>query len=418
MNKDNHFKHGLLGATITCCLLFSLNTAGQETDSTRCEQQKKTHHTLKSRLYQVRDYLDSAAVRKVDPLYVEVPKNPWRVILHTKVKATDVDYMNTVHEPGPNNYSDWDICFRPPVGTSIGVWVGYRGLGVSYSQSLTQNSGRYFSLSTTAAKYGLTFRLRKFQISKINLSYTYYENGEIADEDENEYETYAPVWIRSIYLNGYYVFNGRRYSQAAAYSQSDIQRRSAGSFLVGATWYQSSLNFSDIMNAGIMLLSYNVGRIKSEQANIGFGYGYNLVPCRGLVINAMAMPNISVYNRVSTYTYDFNYCLPFDDEVADDYGEWNRETRTWANGQTHKPVPLDNPDTPTWQDDIDMWDVGSESKHTWLRFNVDVRVGMAYNWKNYFVGLQAQFNNYSYSKGECKVRLFDWYARAALGVRL
>jgi hypothetical protein len=28
--------------------------------------------------------------------------------------------------------------------------------------------------------------------------------------------------------------------------------------------------------------------------------------------------------------------------------------------------------------------------------------GMAYNWKNYFVGLQAQFNNYSYSKGECK----------------
>ena len=35
-----------------------------------------------------------------------------------------------------------------------------------------------------------------------------------------------------------------------------------------------------------------------------------------------------------------------------------------------------------------------------------------------FVGLQAQFNNYSYSKGECKVRLFDWYARAALGVRL
>ena len=45
-------------------------------------------------------------------------------------------------------------------------------------------------------------------------------------------------------------------------------------------------------------------------------------------------------------------------------------------------------------------------------------VGMAYNWKNYFVGLQAQFNNYSYSKGESKVRLFDWYARAALGVRL
>ena len=28
----------------------------------------------------------------------------------------------------------------------------------------------------------------------------------------------APVWIRSVYINGYYVFNGRRYSQAAAYN--------------------------------------------------------------------------------------------------------------------------------------------------------------------------------------------------------
>ena len=418
MNKVNHFMRGLLGSLIFCCLLFSLNAAGQNADSIASEQPLKSHHTLKTRLYQVRDYLDSAAVRKVDPLYVEVPKKPWRVILRSKVKSTDVDYMNTIYEPEPNKYSDWEICFRPPVGTSIGIWVGYRGLGVSYSQSLTKNSGRYFSISSTAAKYGFNFRLTKFQMSKILLSYKYYEDGEVADEDEDECETFAPVWIRSIYNNGYYVFNGRRYSQAAAYSQSDIQRRSAGSFLDGATWYQSSLNFSDILNAGIMLLSYNVGRIKSEQANIGIGYGYNFVPFRGFVINAMAMPNISVYNRVSTYKYDFNYCLPFEDDVIDDFGEWNKETRTWANGKTHKPMTAGSLDEPTWQNDIDMWDVGSESKYTWLRFNVDMRVGMAYNWKNYFVGLQAQFNNFSYSKDQCKVRLFDWYARASLGVRL
>jgi hypothetical protein len=28
----------------------------------------------------------------------------------------------------------------------------------------------------------------------------------------------APVWIRSVYINGYYVFNGRRYSQAASWA--------------------------------------------------------------------------------------------------------------------------------------------------------------------------------------------------------
>ena len=40
-----------------------------------------------------------------------------------------------------------------------------------------------------------------------------------------EGELFSPVWIRSVYVNGYYVFNGRRYSQAAAYNQSVIQRR-------------------------------------------------------------------------------------------------------------------------------------------------------------------------------------------------
>ena len=53
-----------------------------------------------------------------------------------------------------------------------------------------------------------------------------------------------------------------------------------------------------------------------------------------------------------------------------------------------------------------------------LRLNVDLRLGIAYNWSNYFIGLQAQFNNFSYKKDECKVNLFDAYARLSFGVRL
>ena len=45
-------------------------------------------------------------------------------------------------------------------------------------------------------------------------------------------------------------------------------------------------------------------------------------------------------------------------------------------------------------------------------------IGIAYNWKNYFIGAQAQFNRLSYKKGECKVVLIDGYARLSLGMRL
>lgn len=54
----------------------------------------------------------------------------------------------------------------------------------------------------------------------------------------------------------------------------------------------------------MIYLSQGVGRILIHQANLGIGYGYNFVPLRGLVINAMAMPTVSVYNKVKVNLYD------------------------------------------------------------------------------------------------------------------
>ena len=245
------------------------------------------------RLHQLQQYLDDKAKAKVDPHYIEVPEKPWRVILRYKENVVDVDYSQSLDLPQTNEHSDWNLCFEPPVASSVGFWVGYRGTGVSYSKSLTKNAGRYYSLSSTGAKYGFNFRLRRFNTSDAELSSTDYENGQPTGVP---YDTVvsmpSPVWIRSVYINGYYVFNGRRYSQAAAYSQSVIQRRSAGSLLLGATWYQSSFDYDDIQNAVYMIIGHGIYRAKVHQANLGIGYGYNWVPLRGLVVNAMAMPTI------------------------------------------------------------------------------------------------------------------------------
>ena len=67
---------------------------------------------------------------------------------------------------------------------------------------------------------------------------------------------------------------------------------------------------------------------------------------------------------------------------------------------------------------FDWWDAESETDYSMLRFNVDLRLGIAYNWRNYFIGLQAQYNNFNYKKDKSKVNLFDAYAQIALGVRL
>ena len=415
-----------------CGVLFSMNVAAQEAgvpdtmqvqdsllvaDSAKVQDNRKT---LMGRLHQVQEYLDAKARKKVDANYIEVPDKPWRVMLRYKESLIDVDYDNSLIEPKTGDHMDWKLHFQPPVATSIGFWVGYRGTGISYSFPITKKAGRQFSITSTGAKYGFNFQLRRFSTNEAVLSYQLTEGGKVIEEvnDESGYLN-AAAWIRSVYLNGYYVFNGRRYSQAAAYNQSVIQRRSAGSLLVGATWYQSSFDYGDMENKMMIFLANNVYRIKLHQANIGVGYGYNWVPCRGLVVNAMAMPTISVYNRVKVYKYKSNY--DFFGETAgitDDYGEWNKETHMWANGKEQKPLVLDIDEGYDWTDDVDLWGEEEDTTYSMLKLNVDLRLGIAYNWKNWFIGAQAQFNNFNYSKDACKVNLFDAYARISLGMRL
>ena len=399
----------MIGRIIICCLLFSLSVGiSAQSDSAQ------TTHTVMDRLRQVQQYLDNKARKKVDPKYIEVPDKPWRVILRYKENGVDVDYEHSTEFPATNESVEWKLCFEPPIASSVGFWVGYRGLGFSYSKSLTKNAGRYYSFSTTGAKYGLNFRLRRFKTGDAEFSASAYKDGKMDGEPyDTAFNMPSPVWIRSVYINGYYVFNGRRYSQAAAYNQSVIQRHSAGSLLLGATWYQSSFDYSDMANGYFMIFGDGVSRIKVHQANIGVGYGYNWVPLRGLVVNVMAMPTVSVYNRVKVYNYDFNYYLA-PKEPIDDYGEWDKNTKLWANGKPDKPLTM----LKEGANDIYYWDEASETSYSALHLNLDLRLGIAYNWKDYFIGLQGQYNNFIYKKDNVKVSIFDAYARIALGVRL
>ena len=404
----------MIGRMIICCLLFSLNTVAQEKETIDSVSTQESKPNLMERLHQVQQYLDTKAKAKVDPTYIEVPDKPWRVILRYKENAVDVDYSQSLDIPAYNEHADWNLCFEPPLASSIGFWVGYRGTGFSYSKSLTKNAGRYYSISSTGAKYGFNFRLRRFNTKDARFSSTdrNLETG-VESEIDSAVIMPSPVWIRSVYINGYYVFNGRRYSQAAAYNQSVIQRHSAGSFLLGATWYQSSFDYSDYTNAAYMIIGHGTHRIKVHQANLGIGYGYNWVPLRGLVVNVMAMPTISVYNRVKAYKYETNYDLSAEQSV-DDFGNWNPETRRWANAKTHKPLLMhDNSNS-----QFDYWDIEPDVNYSMLRLNLDLRLGIAYNWSNYFISTQAQYNNFHYKSDNCKVNIYDAYARLAFGVRL
>jgi hypothetical protein len=93
----------------------------------------------------------------------------------------------------------------------------------------------------------------------------------------------------------YYIFNHRRFSYPAAFTQSYIQRRSAGSWLAGISYQGGSLKTTDEM-----LRKYSDvadTRVYVGHVGIGGGYGYNLVLGKKWLFNLSALPSFVVYNR-------------------------------------------------------------------------------------------------------------------------
>ena len=360
-----------------------------------------TEETNKSKLLnKAKDFVDKRWVKNVDTLYIQNPKQVWRISLDSYLSQSDL-LMKSVID-GTNIGAEGDVKCQPrirtDVSTSVGVRVGYKGLAAHYAINVAGDKGRDFSLSSSGTWYCVHFRLHEFKTKEPQVHY----EGNFYPEDggDPEWESRTDKWIlsspikaKTMVLDGYYIFNKRRFSYKAAYRQSVIQKRSAGSWLAGAMFYYSDFRFDDVANAQLILNMGDVGRIKQWEANIGAGYGYNFVPAKGWLISAMAMPMVTLYNRVKSYSYD-SYVR----ELAEDE-EW------------HDPEEVEEKDR--WLKEMD-----TDAHNNRIRLNFNARLSLTYNFDRYFVNVNGQFYNFGYHHKSNSGRLNDWFANVAFGVRL
>jgi hypothetical protein len=356
----------------------------------------------KNKLFnKAKDFVDKKWVKNVDTLYIQNPKQVWRVSLDSYLSQSDLEMKSTID--GSVLYSDVEGALkchpriRTDVSTSIGVRVGYKGLAAHYAFNVAGDKGRDLSVSSSGTWYCVHFRLHEFKTKEPQVKY---EGNFINYDGTTEWQSFSDRWTlsspikaKTVVLDGYYIFNKRRFSYKAAYRQSVIQKRSAGSWLAGAMFYYSDFRFDNDVNANLIMSMGDVGRIKQWQANVGAGYGYNFVPAKGWLISAMAMPMVTLYNHVKTDTYDSNLRqLAIDEEEHDD----------------DELLP----------EDYRITKVGSESHNSRISLNFNARLSLTYNWSRYFVNLNGQFYNFRYHHKDHRGNLNDWYANATIGVRL
>lgn len=161
----------------------------------------------------------------------------------------------------------------------------YRGIGVGVALNPLKWSGKNKDYELNLNSYGNRFGGEIVYQSSKTL------HGDVVSDNGTVQIDKGYVAMDAMNINLYYVFNHRRFSYPAAFSQSYLQRRSAGSWMLGL-----SAEGSRVKITGNEAIGMEDGRIRMVEVGIGGGYGYNLVTRRWL-FHLSAVPTLMVYTH-------------------------------------------------------------------------------------------------------------------------
>ena len=332
------FRHILFSAIL---LAFANEAAAQTL--TQTERRARLDSALAARYYRT----------PYDTNFVIRPEGTLTLKLRLNQTGNDFHAKGTVN----GFYSEADL--KTSHKTTMSIGVSYRGISAAVAINPAKMKGLYKDYE---------FNLNYYS-SRLSLDFSYQRSETLAgdftgDRGDLRLES-GEALLKVLNIAGYYTFNHRRFSYPAAFTQSYIQRRSAGSWLAGISYQGGSIKTTDDLKAR----NPNAPdvRIYIGHVGIGGGYGYNWVPSKKWLLHLSILPTVVVYNR-------------------------NNMT---VNGKR------------------------KEAQHMRLNMLFNERAAVVYNFSpRYFASLTAVVNNSVFKDDNVTVNQNKWRARASFGMRL
>lgn len=291
---------------------------------------------------------------KYDTAYIGRPDARWTIKYRGNLSGADM--RTTSITDGVQNRSRVTADCR---GT-LSMAVAYRGLGLGVAVNPAKFAGKCKDF-----EYNLNSYSNRYGFDVVFLSSKTYHGYKAADAERIDIHK-GQISQNALNLNFYYAFNYRRFSFPAAFSQSYIQKRSAGSWMIGVSFDGSKTELNDMT-------------IRLNEFAVGAGYAYNLVIARHWLCHLSALPTMTIYS------HDYTKTLTSADE--------------------------DNAPSATSTVRHDM-------KYHFPSAIITGRGAVVYSWRNKFAGATAVYN-YSVAGNEdhLKVRRNKWRVRMFFGFR-
>ena len=217
---------------------------------------------------------------EVDTSFVMRPSTRWtlkgRMQMSSYVLSTNGSYNGT----------HFSSSLGTDVSAKVSLSASYLGLTLSASvnpQRLFGDGHDYgISLNYYGRRFGAEFAA---SISQAPQGWVQMGEGDV-----------TPLALNNLLqahfrMNLYYIFNAKRFSYPAAFSQSYIQRRSSGSVIAGAAFEGMHLSLGD-STLGEPTYRFSYGKV-----GLGVGYGYNFVPSQGWLLHLSALPSLIINSQ-------------------------------------------------------------------------------------------------------------------------
>lgn len=220
----------------------------------------------------------------VDVDYIEPQKYNYTLMLQN---TNTYEYYRIV--TSNNN----DFQFSPVPSIKVGPYVGWRWLFLGYTfdiKNISKSSKKTeFDISIYSSQIGLDFFYRRTG-NDYRISHMSFGTDNTVNLSPMNKIKYDGINVGITGFNLYYIFNHKKFSYPAAFSQSTIQRRSCGSALCGIGYTRHSLNidWGKLYNMVGEKLGNDIAsrymdyglqnqKIKYTDISISGGYAYNWV---------------------------------------------------------------------------------------------------------------------------------------------
>ena len=309
---------GVNGDTIRFSTLFNKTMfQGSSVDSLTRERHKKTFFHRVGNVF-TRFFREFSTI---DTNYVEPQHYNYTVMLQN---------TNTYEQYTLMSKDGQKITFAPDPTFRLGPYVGWRWVFLGYTLDLKHisfkadhSSKKEFDLSLYSSMLGIDLYWRTtgndYHINRMSGV----ENVDYSEMRSVPFEGFKAS-IKG--LNLYYIFNHRKFSYPAAYSQSTVQRKSAGSMLLGIGYTQHNLKVDwDELGS---ILEQKLGKkadgeswldpdlkfseVKYFDISASCGYAYNWVFAKNWLFNASLSVGLA-YNQSNSDTDGGTTPLKFKD---------------------------------------------------------------------------------------------------------